>query len=112
VGGTDLLYENTVKGNSIFNTNIHTNQNKYLEKVVQEEQEKKTISINLKLVSFEVLSRVLDDPGDTEMIKRKKYIEEISRGSDIVPLDSLKKALEMNKVYLEENTLDLIYYGR
>ena len=112
VGGTDLLYENVVKGNPIFDPNLQTNQNKYICKIVQEELEKKTISINLKLTGFEVLSRILDDPIDTEMIKRKKHIEEISKDSDIVPLESLRKALEMNKVYLEENTLDLIYYGR
>ena len=112
VGGTDLLYENVVKGNPIFDPNLQTNQNKYICKIVQEELEKKTISINLKLTGFEVLSRIIDDPSDTEMIKRKKRIEEISKGSDIVPLESLRKALEMNKVYLEENTLDLIYYGR
>ena len=46
------------------------------------------------------------------MTKRRKYLEEISRNSNIVPLDSLKKALEMNKVFLEENTLDLIYYEK
>ena len=54
----------------------------------------------------------MDDPLDTEMIKRRKYIEEVSTGGDVVPLDSLKKALEMNRVCLEENVLDIIYYGR
>jgi hypothetical protein len=112
VGGIDLLYENVVKGNPIFDFGSIQNMNKYLEKVVQEELQKKTVSMNLKLTSFEVLSRILDDPSDTEMIKRRKYLEEISGNSNIVPLDSLKKALEMNKVFLEENTLDLIYYKK
>jgi len=112
VGGTDLLYENVVTGNPIFSSNLNTNENKYIDKVVQEEQQNGTISKNLKLVSFEILSRFMDDPSDTEMIKRRRYVEEISTDGDIVPLDSLKKALEMNKVYLEENVLDIIYYRR
>jgi len=89
-----------------------TSKNKYIVKAIQEEQEKGTVSKNLKLTSFEVLSRFLDDPTDTEMLKRRKYIEEVSSSFVIVPLESLKKALEMNKVFLEENTLDIIYYGR
>ena len=53
VGGTDLLYENVVKGNPIFYFSSIQNMNKYLEKVVQEELQKKTVSVNLKLTSFE-----------------------------------------------------------
>jgi len=84
--------------------------NKHLKKVVKEETTNQVISNNLKLVSFELISRALDNPLKTEMIDKRKGIEKIlSEDRDIYPLESMKKALEINGVYLEESSIDFLY---
>jgi hypothetical protein len=109
--GMDKVYEKIQNKISLFDNNSLGNENKYIVKVVQEELERSLISINLKLVSFEVLSHVLDNPPSTEIVERRKYVQEVCVSNKIAPIEAMKKALEMHNVYLEEDSLDIIYYG-
>jgi hypothetical protein len=84
-------------------------QNKYLRMVVDAELTDKIISNNLKLVSFELISRALDNPSKTEMIEKRKIIEDIIRLHTSYPLESIKKALAKTGVFLQESSIDLLY---
>ena len=84
--------------------------NKKLEIVVDDEIKNQTISNNLKLVSFELISRALDDPSTTEMRDKRLIIENHFSNEKVIPsCDSMKKALEMGGVFLEESSIDLLY---
>jgi len=110
VGGIDNLYKNVHEGNKILDLNKNKVPNKYINSIIKAENESNLISNNLKLVSFEILSRFLDDPVSTEMVEKRNYVFDILNNSNIkVPLESMKKALELNNVYLEEGSLETIY---
>jgi hypothetical protein len=83
--------------------------NKKLEKVVVQENKDKTLSKAIRLISFELLSRELDDPNTTEMLDKRKLIEKRMSENMTVPLESMKTALMKLGVYLEESTIDLLY---
>jgi len=103
------IYEKVEKGEDIFNFIPPTIQNKYLNTVVKQEVESKVISKNLKLVSFELISRALDNPSTTEMIDKRRIIENILDDEEVYPCESMKKALENTGVYLEESSIDFLY---
>lgn len=111
VGGMNNLYENVVKGRPIFNSDLQSHPNKYINTIVEKELKEKIISNNLKLVSFEVLSRFLDDPVSTEMVDKRKLIEKTLSEKQVFELEVMKGALERSRVYLLEGTLDNIYYN-
>ena len=108
-GGMENLRNNVINGNYIFNSTPQKNSNKYLSKIIQSEESNKTISNNLKLVDFEVISTFVDNPITTEMVEKKKSILESLNKPRIVPISKLKTALEMVGVYLQEE-LETIYY--
>jgi hypothetical protein len=108
-GTMDQIYDRIRKNQIIFDPIPTKFKNKYLRKVVDEELNKKTVSNNLRLVSFELISRELDDPNSTEMLEKRKLIEKILVTENNVPCNSLKKALDMHNVYLEESSLDFLY---
>jgi hypothetical protein len=111
VGGMENLYQNVKKGKSIFNPNLGKNPNKYIRTIQEKEEKEKTISNNLKLVSFELLSRYLDDPDTTEMLEKRKIIEDILANDEIIELECMRGALEKSRVYLTDGILDNIYYN-
>lgn len=108
-GGMENLRNNVINGNYIFNSTPQKNSNKYLSKIIQSEESNKTISNNLKLVDFEVISTFVDNPITTEMVEKKKSILESLNKPRIAPMSKLKTALEMVGVYLQEE-LETIYY--
>ena len=77
-------------------------------KIIESESESQQVSKSLKLVSFELLSRALDNPKSTEILEKRKSIEKILNEDKVVPRESLKKALERNGVILEES-IDFLY---
>ena len=83
--------------------------NKKLEKVVTQETKDKTLSKAIRLISFELLSRELDEPHTTEMLEKRNLIEKRMSENEVVPLKSMKTALKKLGVYLEESTIDLLY---
>ena len=108
-GSMGKIYEKIRKGEALFDPVPQNFKNKYLKDVVYSEINNKTISNNLKLVSFELISREVDDPSSIEMIDRKKQIEDIMKPKEYAPLDSMKQALEMAGIYLEESSIDFLY---
>ena len=103
------IYKRVENKKNIFETIPLSISNKYLNSIVDEEMSKGTITKNLKLVSFELISRAIDDPNTTEMIEKRKHIEKVLSDDIIYPLDSMKTALTKSGVYLEESSLDFLY---
>lgn len=109
VGTMDEIYDRVRHNKLIFDPIPTSIKNKYLRTVVDEEVNNKTVSDNLRLVSFELISRELDDPSSTEILEKRKLIENILNTEDKVSCNALKKALDRHQVYLEESSLDFLY---
>jgi len=111
VGSMDELLDNVTHNRPIFDLTKVSIPNKHLSKVIRAEQEESKISKNLRLVSFELISRFFESPGTTEMLERRNKVHslltELHRPA---PLDKIKRALEMNRVFFGEE-LDNLYYG-
>ncbi|MFW9871738.1 MAG: hypothetical protein ACFFG0_01460 [Candidatus Thorarchaeota archaeon] len=84
-------------------------KNKYLKTVVDSEISRKLISNNLKLVSFEVISRALENPNSVSMIEKRELIQKILDINEEVPAKSMKDALEGIGVFLTDASIDLLY---
>jgi len=110
-GGMAKLYDNVFNGRPIFDLTNLQNPNKYLKTVIDEEQNNNLISDNMKLVSFELLSRFLDDPDSMEMVKRKSYIDEILNDSSFALQEAIENALTQMRVTIIEEDLGAIYFG-
>jgi len=108
VGTMDELNENVLKNKPIFDTSIDY-KNKYINDILAAESKEKRISDNLKLVSFEILSRVFDDPDTTELLGRKKRFEKIVTSEESVSLEAMRTALEKNNVEILGEDLDIVY---
>jgi len=111
VGGMGKLYENVRKSRPIFNTSYVKNPNKYIESVLQEENMNRLISKNLKLISFELISRELDNPTSTEMAERKKQIYRTMVQKELVSINVMKEVLERGNVYIGSDDLETLYYN-
>lgn len=109
-GNMETIYDKVENNKPLIDPIPPTIQNKKLKTIVDAEVENKTITNNLKLVSFELISRALENPVKTDMIDKRKIIEkQFLADREIFPLESMKKALERNNVYLEESSIDFIY---
>jgi len=110
VGSMNELYDKVEKGKDIFNIIPDCSSNKHLGNIVSSEIENKTISNNLKLVSFELISRFLENPKTTETLERRnELMRVITEEKKIASPEAMKKALEMNKVFIEEASIDFLY---
>ncbi len=107
----DTLYNNVRKSEFIFNTKQSISGNKLINKIINKEIENKKISNNLKLVSFELISRELDDPSSTDIIKKRNQIDELLKNSNVVTLGTLKEALDKARIYLGDDSLDNLYFN-
>ncbi len=109
-GNMDFIYNKVEKGQDLIDPIPPTLSNKKLKTIVDAEVKNKTISKNLKLISFELLSRAIDNPMTTEMIDKRKLIEkQFLAEREVFPLESMKKALEKNGVFLQESSIDFLY---
>lgn len=108
VGTMDELNENVLKGKPIFDTSTDY-KNKHINKILDAERIEKLISNNLKLVSFEILSRAFDDPDTTEMMGRKKRFEKIMADDKSVSIENMRTVLEQHNVEILEDDLDIVY---
>jgi 5'-3' exonuclease len=105
-GGVDEIYQNVFLGNPILKIDIDKIQNKYM-RIVAENID--IVSRNLKLVSFEVLSKFLDNPNSTELVEKRKVIEDSLRNKKITEYDILIGALEKTGVFITEEYSSLYY---
>lgn len=108
-GNMDEIYDKVENRKTIFNTKPQSIVNKNLRKVIESEEERKVVSNNLKMVSFEMISRSLERPSSTEMIEKREIIENYFTQKEVTPLGSLKAALEKIGVFLTESSIDLLY---
>lgn len=107
-GTMDEIYDKVERGQQLFPDSVEC-KNKYLRSVVESEKSTKKVSNNLKLVSFELISRAFDKPTNTEMIKRREKLKKTLREDNVCSLDSLKTALTGVGVFLETSAIDFLY---
>jgi len=103
-GGIDNLLNNAFEGNKIF-LSEKTNS-KSLQKVIRAENENNLISKNLKLVSFELISRYVNSKDKKDLIcenLNKDYIANVK---------SLSHALNKLNVELESGELEILFEKR
>lgn len=110
-GGVENLYNNVINKKEIFSLDLESHPNKYINTIIEKEKNEKLISNNLMLVSFEILSRFLDNPFTTEMLEKRKIIENTLKNKEIIDINIIKKALEMSRVYINDDSLDSIYFN-
>jgi hypothetical protein len=109
-GNLEQICEKIHSNQELFNFIPKTISNKKLSIVVDDEIKNKTISRNLRLVSFELISRAIDDPSTTEMRDKRLIIEKNFSDNKVVSsCESMKKALEMGGVFLEESSIEFLY---
>jgi len=108
-GSIGEIYKKVYSGKDIFDSLPPSISNKYLQMIVDAEIKDKTISKNLKLVSFELLSRALDDPNNIEILEKRKSIEKVLEDNEVYPLNSMKEALSRTGVLLEEGSIEFLY---
>ena len=108
-GSMGEIYKKLRNNQDLFQSIPPSIVNKKLEKVVVQEQKDKRLSNAIRLISFELLSRELDDPNTTEMLEKRQLIEKRMSEKEVVPLESMKTALIKNGVYLEESSIDFLY---
>jgi len=110
-GGIERIYSNVVDSKSLFPTELQENLNKYIVKIVSEENISKIVSRNLKLVSFEILSRFFDEPKSTEMLDIKKNLLETLNKNEVVNKEVLREGLERSRVLFDDDDFSNLYYG-
>jgi len=109
-GNMEEIYQKVRHRKKLFDPLPDKIQNKKLKSVIDAEIKNNKISDNLKLVSFELLSRELDDPSNTSIIDKKNIIlERFSDQVEKVDKESMKNALEQIGVFLEESSIDFLY---
>jgi len=108
VGTMDDLNNNVLNNKPIFKTSNKI-ENKHINKIIDAENKNKLISNNLKLVSFEILSRVFDDPDSTEMLGRKRRFDKILETKEITEIENMRKVLEKAGIEILGEDLDIIY---
>jgi len=114
VGGMDNLYDNVFNGKPIFQPDAENETNdKVVYSAIEAERKRSTISKNLKLMSFELLSRYLDNPPTTEVTQRRKHIYNVMNDSTIARSEDIYSALNKISILVEsENPLDILYLNK
>jgi len=109
-GNMEEIHQKVLHRKKLFDPLPDKIQNKKLKSVIDAEIKNNKISDNLKLVSFELLSRELDDPSSTSIIDKKNIIlERFSDQVEKVDKESMKNALDQIGVFLEESSIDFLY---
>lgn len=109
-GNSEQIYNKIHTNQNLFHFVPNSISNKKLKTIVDDEVKNKTVSKNLRLVSFEIISKALDDPSTTEMINKRLIIEKnFSNDKVVSSCETMKKALEMGGVFLEESSIDFLY---
>jgi len=110
IGTMDEVYNNVQDRLPIFNVIPSKIENKKLKSVIEAELNTGLITKNLKLVSFELLSRAIDDPVESKMIERRNQIKEIINAKQVVSLKVMMETLNRFNVTLDESALNSIYH--
>jgi len=111
VGSMDDLYDNIVNKRPIFDKSLCPIPNKFVSKIIDFEENEGGVTRNLKLVSFELLSRTLIDPPTVEILNKKKLIEKVLNDESLTKLHPLQEALTRTGVEIEDSALELLFYN-
>lgn len=111
VGSLGAVYENVENSKLLFDTKSVKKPNKYMSVILQEEEDNGLVSRNLKLVSFELISRALDNPTSTEMFDRKVELYKKIVNKSVLSLKVMESVLEKSGVYIGSDDLDVLYYN-
>lgn len=113
VGGMDNLYSNIINNKPIFGANIENEiDDKVILSIIEEERKNKLISNNLKLISFEIISRVVDDPPTTEIMERRNKIHNILNDKKIINSNMMYEALEKLNIDFDASKLYSLYANK
>ena len=110
IGSMEDVYDNIQNRLPIFNTIPSKIENKKLKSVVDAEINTGLISKNLKLISFELLSRAIDDPTESKMYDRKAHLIKTLNEKQIISQKVMSETLKRFNVTLDENALSSIYH--
>ncbi len=110
-GHPNIIYQKIINNEPIFSNDVKI-KNKYMRKVYEEEQKNKLISDNLKLVSFELISREFESPSSTEMIKRRdNFFNFFNNPKPVIPSKVLTEGLNNLRIYIEsEDIIKSLYW--
>ena len=111
LGGMEEIYNKVYKGTPLFTEDDKGHIDKNIDKVIKAEVDEGIISRNLKLVSYECLSRELLTPRKTEMLDKFKHIKKVIEEDNVVPYEKMKAALTMNNIYFADDELEVIYHS-
>jgi len=111
IGSMEELYKNVMENKQIFDVSRLSIPNKNTQKIIKAEEDDNTISNNLKLVSFELISRALEEPKSVDMIEKRKDISRIIKNNELAKLEALHESLTKVGVELEYKALDLLYHN-
>ena len=110
IGTMDDIYDNIQNRQPIFNVIPSKIENKKLKRVVDAEINTGLITKNLKLISFEMLSRAVDDPIESTMNERKEHLVKTLNEKKIIDLDVMNDTLKKFNVVMDEDALKSIYH--
>lgn len=110
IGSMDGVYDNIENRLPIFNVIPSKIENKKLKSVVDAELDTGLISKNLKLISFELLSRALDDPTESKMNERKQQLGKLFTEKQITKIKVMNETLKRFNIMLDDDALNSIYY--
>jgi len=98
LSNTELIPKDVVNSLNIENT--------LLKKFVDDNHK---ILLNLRLMSFEVLSRVLDENPSGTMLEMRNYIDDIISNKKTANMEPLMESLNRIKIYPEEKHIKKVY---
>jgi hypothetical protein len=110
----DTFLEHNISMSKIYH-NIHTKNNLGLDMNAIQAQNKIIINEdiivrNLKLISFEYLSKYLNDPPNTEAMDKRKYILNRIQNKKIASIKTISEALTKSKISLMNgNELEILF---
>jgi len=110
IGSMEDVYDNIQNKLPMFNMIPSKIENKKLKRVIDAELDNGLISKNVKLVSFEMLSREVDDPTNSKMYERKDHIKKMLNDKKIIELDVIQETLDRFDVTLDDGSLKTIYH--
>jgi hypothetical protein len=110
-GNLEQIYDKVLSGKDLFENIPKKFKNKKMDDIVSAELKNKKISTNLKLVSFELISRAVEEPNTTEMRDKRVVINDIFKTTSqkVTDPEKMKKALVMNNIVLEDTSIDFLY---
>jgi len=105
VGNMEDIYSKIKNKQKLFSENIKY-ENKNIGKIIEEESR---IIDNLKLVSFELISREFDNPHTTEILDRKKKILNILQNKQLASYQGIKDALVKINIDFYDDSLETLF---